>query len=107
MGASRAAGGSGRHLAVLRPAPVRGHLLATLRAVELRRRRAAWQLPPEAATAAAIHYGQHRAAPRSPHERADSQLQPPTRPRRESDLPPGAHPVAVGRFALSAAEAVG
>ena len=65
-----------RHLALLRPAPVRGRLLGGARDVELRRRRAAGQLVPEAAASPAVLHRQHRPAPRPPPERADPELQP-------------------------------
>ena len=47
----------GGRLALLRPAPVRGHLLAERRRLELRRRRAAGQQLPEAAARAAVFSG--------------------------------------------------
>ena len=55
--------------------------------LELRRRGAAGQLLPEAAEAAAVLHRQHRPASRPPPERADPQLQPAARARREPDLP--------------------
>ncbi len=55
--------------------------------LELRRRRAARKLLPEAAQGAAVLLRQHRPAPRSPPQRAHSQLQPAARARREPDLP--------------------
>ena len=61
-----------RHLAVLRPAPVRGRLLAERRGLELRRRGAARQLLPEAAEGAPVLHRQHRPAPRPPPQRARS-----------------------------------
>ena len=89
----------GRDLAVLRPAPVRGHLLGAQRRLDLRRRRAARQLVPEAAEGAAVLHRQHRPAPRPPPQRADPQLQPPGRARRESDVPQRADAVDLGRAA--------
>ena len=55
--------------------------------LELRRRRAARQLVPEAAEGAAVLHRQHRPAPRPPPQRAHPELQPPARARREPDLP--------------------
>ena len=75
--------GAGRRLALLRPAPVRGHLLGSPRRVELRRRGAPRQLVPEAPHGAAVLHRQHRPAPRAPPERPDPELQPPGRARRE------------------------
>ena len=96
-----------RRLAVLCPAPVRGHLLAEQRRLDLRRRRAARQLLPEAAEGAAVLHRQHRRAPRPPSQRPHPQLQPAARARREPDLPRRADAVALGRPAGGAPEAVG
>ena len=57
------------------------------RGLELRRRRPAGQLLPEAAEAAPVLHRQHRPPPRPPPQRQDPQLQPAARPRRERDLP--------------------
>ena len=51
--------------------------------LELRRRRAARQLLPEAAEGPAVLLGQHRPAPRPPPERPHPQLQPAAGTRRE------------------------
>ena len=84
--------GRGGHLAVLRSAPVRRRLLGDQRSVELPRRRLAGQLIPEAPEGAAVLLGQHRPAPRAPPQRADPELQPPARPRRDPDLPTTCRP---------------
>src|ERR687898_929788 len=102
-----AARGRGRRLAFLCPGPVRGHLLAERRRLELRCGGAAGQQLPEAAATAPILLGQHRAAPCAPPERQGPQLQPAARPRPEPDLPRRADALAVGRSAGGAAQALG
>ena len=79
--------GQHRDLALLRPAPVRGHLLAVRRELVVRRRRAPGQLVPAAPAGAAVHHRQHRPAPRPPSERAHPELQPAGRSRRERGAP--------------------
>ena len=76
-----------RHLALLRAAPVRGHLLAVGRDVVVRRCRPQGQLAPATPAAASVLDREHRPAPRPPSERADPELQPAGRPRRERAAP--------------------
>ena len=75
-----------RYLVVLRPAPVRGHLLGAQSRLDVRRRRAPGQLVPEASAAPAVLHRQHRAAPRPSPQCADPQLQPSSRARRNPML---------------------
>ena len=56
---------------------------------------------------AAVLLGQHRAAPRASPQRQDPELQPPARPRRSRGVRQRADPVADGRDARGAVEAVG
>ena len=77
------------------------------RELELHRGRAPGQLLPEAPAAAAVLHREHRAAPRPPPERAHPELQPPARPRRQRDLPPGPDPHVLAGHPIGAAEALG
>ena len=105
--ADRPARRRGGRVALLCPAPVRGHLLAERRRLELRRRGAAGQQLPEAAAVAPVLLGQHRVAPRAPPQHQGPQLQPAARARPESDLPRRADALAVGRSSRRAAQALG
>ena len=70
----------GRHLAVLRPAPVRGRVLAPPRGLGLRRRGAERILLPGAAAGAAVVHRQHRVPPYPPPRSTHPQLPPGARP---------------------------
>ena len=77
------------------------------RGLELRRRRAARQLVPEAAEDPAVLLRQHRPPPRSSPERADPELQPAAGTRRERGLPQRPDADALGRNQVHAAEGLG
>src|SRR5437764_627214 len=107
LGPVGAAGRIGRHLAVLRPAPVRRRVLAPRRGLDLHRCRIARQLLPAPAQDPAVLHGQHRTAPRAPPQRPDSQLQPAAGPRRDPRAARRADALAARRAAGRAPQAVG
>src|SRR5579859_4209687 len=96
----------GGRMSVLRPAPVRGRVLAASRGLELCRVGAAWQFVPEAAGGAAVLHRKYRAPSRTSPEPTDSQLQPAASPRREPRLSRHPDPDAVGRASDAAAQAL-
>ena len=99
--------GRGRRLAVLRPAPVRGHLLARPAGVGLPPRRAPRQLVVRPAAVPALVDRQHRLPPHPPPLEPHPELPPARVPARLSRAAEGAAAHASGRACAARASSCG